>query len=277
MKCLVIAAALAAGLSAAMAPGANAAAVGAGGFENQLSGAVDTNIERVDGGDFRGVIGGGVGAANTFVGSNDIEGVLLPLFDIEWRGAYFLSTQRGLGLNIIRKRTLRMGPRLTLDRGRDAGDDAFLTGMRDIDPTIEGGVFLVGFSGNWRIKADLRRGFSSGGHEGIVASADLAYAGRVDERTSVVIGANIHWANAAYATRFFGVSTAEATPIRPAFVGDAGFQDFGGYLTVVFNFSERVFISVQARAANLVGSASDSPLSEDDLQVFTGTLLGFRF
>jgi len=277
MKCLVIAAALAAGLSAAMASGARAADVGAGGFENQLSGAVDTNIERLDAGDFRGVIGGGVGAANTFVGSNDIEGVALPLFDVEWRGAYFLSTQRGLGLNIIRKRTLRVGPRLTLDRGRDTGDDSFLTGMRDIDPTIEGGAFLVGFNGNWRFKADLRRGFSSGGHEGVVASADLAYAGRIDERTSVVIGATIHWANAAYANRFFGVSTAEATAARPAFVGDAGFQDFRGYLTIVFNFSERIFMSVQARAANLIGAASDSPLSEDDLQVFTGTLLGYRF
>ncbi len=277
MKCLVFAAALAAVALVAVAPGARAAGVGAGGFENQLSGALDTNIERLDGGDFRGVIGGGLGAANTFVGSGEFEAVALPLFDVEWRGAYFLSTQRGLGLNIIRKRTLKMGPRLTLDRGRDAGDDTFLTGMRDIDPTIEGGVFLVGFNGNWRIKADLRRGFSSGGHEGVVGSLDLAYAGRIDERLSVVLGANLHWTNAAYATRFFGVTTAEATATRPAFDGSAGFQDFGGYLTVVFNFSERIFVSAQARAANLIGSASDSPLSESDQQFFTGTLLGFRF
>ncbi len=277
MKCLVIAAGLAATLIVAVTSGARAADVGAGGYENQLSGAVDTNIERLDAGDFRGVIGGGVGAANTFVGSGEFEALALPLFDVEWRGAYFLSTQRGFGLNIIRKRTLKVGPRLTLDRGRGAGDDSFLTGMRDIDPTIEGGAFLVGFNGNWRIKADLRRGFSSGGHEGVVASADLAYAGRIDERTSVVIGATLHWTNAVYATRFFGVTTAEATATRPAFVGDSGFQDFGGYLTVVFNFNERIFISAQARAANLIGSASDSPLSESDQQFFTGTLLGFRF
>lgn len=277
MKCLVIAAGLAAGLIAALAPGARAADLGAGGFENQLSGAFDANIERLGEGNFHGVIGGGVGAANTFVGSNDFEGVALPLFDVEWRGAYFLSTQRGLGLNIIRKRTLRAGPRLTLDQGRDAGDDSFLVGMKDIDPTIEGGAFLVGFNGNWRIKADLRRGFSSGGHEGVVGSLDLAYAGRIDERTSVIIGANIHWSNAAYATRVFGVTAAEATAVRPVFVGDAGFQDFGGYLTVVFNFSERIFMSAQARASNLIGSASDSPLSESDQQFFTGTLLGYRF
>ena len=79
MKCLVCAAAL----IVAVAPGARAADVGAGGFENQLSGAVDTNIERLDGGDFRGVIGGGVGAANTFVGSGEFEAVALPLFDVE--------------------------------------------------------------------------------------------------------------------------------------------------------------------------------------------------
>lgn len=273
MKCLVIATAL----LVAVAPGAMAAAVGAGGFENQLSGAVDTNIERLGEGQFRGVIGGGVGAANSYVGGDETEVVPLPLFDVEWRGAYFLSTQRGMGLNIIRKRTLKMGPRLTVDRGRDAGDDSFLAGMTDIDPTIEGGVFLVGFGGPWRVKADLRRGFSSGGHEGIVGSLDVAYGARMDDRTNVIIGGSVHWANDAYTSRFFGVTAAEATATRPAFTGDSGIQDFGGYLNVVFNFTERIFISAQARAANLTGSAADSPLSENDLQFFTGTLLGFRF
>lgn len=274
MKCLVMAAAL----LVAAAPGVKAADVGAGGFENQLSGAVDTTIERLDeDSQFRGVIGGGIGAANTFVGSGEFEVVPLPLFDLEWRGAYFLSTQRGLGLNVIRKRTLKVGPRLTLDQGRDAGDDSFLTGMTDIDPTIEGGVFLVGFGGPWRIKADARRGFSSGGHEGIVASLDVAYGARIDDRTNVIIGGNVHWANDAYTSRFFGVTAAEATATRPAFVAESGIQDFGGYLNVVFNFNERFFLSAQARAANLVGSAADSPLSENDQQFFTGTLLGYRF
>ena len=113
MKCLVIAAAL----LVVTASGACAASVGAGGYENQLSGGVDTRIDR-DGGDFRGVFAGGIGAANTFVGSNDIEAVGLPLIDIEWRGAYFLSTQRGLGLNILRRRNLRVGPNASLFRRR---------------------------------------------------------------------------------------------------------------------------------------------------------------
>ena len=166
MKCLVIAAAL----LVVTASGACAASVGAGGYENQLSGGVDTRIDR-DGGDFRGVFAGGIGAANTFVGSNDIEAVGLPLIDIEWRGAYFLSTQRGLGLNILRRRNLRVGPRLTIDQGRDAGDDSFLLGMSDIDPTIEGGVFLLGFGGPWRIQADLRRGFGRGRPAGTKGSS----------------------------------------------------------------------------------------------------------
>ena len=272
MKCLVIAAAL----LVVATSGVRAASVGAGGYENQLSGGVDTRIDR-DGGDFRGVVAGGIGAANTFVGSNDIEGVGLPLIDIEWRGAYFLSTQRGLGLNILRRRNLRVGPRLTIDRGRDAGDDSFLLGMSDIDPTIEGGVFLLGFGGPWRIQADLRRGFSSGGHEGIVASFDLAYGARVNERMSIIVGGTFHWANEAYSDRFFGVTATEATATRPLFAGTSGFVDFGGYLNIVFNINERIFISAQARAANLIGSASDSPITDDDQQYFTGTLLGYRF
>ena len=48
-----------------------------------MSGATDTRIERLDEGDFRGVIGAGIGAANKFLGSDDFETVLLPLIDID--------------------------------------------------------------------------------------------------------------------------------------------------------------------------------------------------
>lgn len=265
-----------AAMLAVAAQGARAADIGGAGLEAQLSGATDTRIERVDEGDFRGVIGGGIGAANKFIGSDDFELAVLPLLDVEWRGSYFLSTQRGLGLNFIRRRTLLIGPRLTLDQGRDSEDNSFLLGMKDIDPSIEAGIFLIGFNGPWRVKADLRQGLP-GGHEGVVGSLDIAIGTRSDQRTSFILGGTIHWASANYAESYFGVSAAEATAARPAFTVDSGFQDLGGYLNIVFNFSDRVFVSALGRAAILVGSAADSPISQTDTQFFTGTVLGYRF
>ncbi len=266
----------AAAMLAVAAQGARAADVGGAGLEAQLSGATDTRIERLDEGDFRGVIGAGIGAANKFLGSDDFETALLPLIDIEWRRTYFLSTQRGFGMNFVRRRTLLIGPRLTLDQGRDSADNSFLTGMKDIDPSIEAGIFLVGFNGPWRLKADLRQGLP-GGHEGLVGSVDVAIGTRSDGRTSFILGGTLHWSSADYATSYFGVSAAEATATRPAFTVDSGFQDIGGYLNIVFNFSDRVFISALGRAAILVGSAADSPISQTDSQFFTGTVLGYRF
>ena len=86
---------------------AQAADVGGQGLEAQLSGALDTRIDSSSTRDFQVIAGAGLGLKRIFIGADTFELAVLPLLDIEWRRAYFFSTQRGLGLNLFRGRTAR--------------------------------------------------------------------------------------------------------------------------------------------------------------------------
>ncbi len=244
-------------------------------YESQLSGATDTAIDFSSGSNWRGMVGGGAGIAPEFIGADDYEISPLPLFDIEWRGAYFASTERGVGLNFVRRNNLRFGPRFTYDRGRDSSDNSFLSGLPDVDPSIELGVFVESISGPWRFKADLRQGITDG-HEGLVASLDIALGGRLSDRTNLILGGVAHYASEDYMKAYFDVTVAGAG--RAAFSTDGGgFSDIGAYGTLVYNFSDRVFVSTVLRGSLLMGDAADSPISQADGQYFLGTVFGYRF
>lgn len=244
-------------------------------YESQVSGATDTAVEFFNDSDWRGLIGGGAGITPEFIGSDDYELSAIPLFDIEWRGAYFAGTERGLGLNFIRRNNLKFGPRFTFDRGRDSSDSTFLNGLPDVDPSIEFGVFLETLSGPWRFKGDLRQGITDG-HEGFVASVDLAIGGRLNDRANLVIGGVAHYAGEDYMKAYFDVTVAGAG--RNTFSVDGGsFSDIGAYGTLVYNFSDRVFVSTTLRGALLLGDAADSSISQSDGQYFLGAVFGYRF
>ena len=260
-----------------VAASATAAEVGGFGWEAQQAGALDSRVESFSDSELKGLVGFGFGAAPQYIGSADYEPVFLPLIDIEWRGTYFLSTQRGLGVNFIRRRALRAGPRLTLDPGRASSDNSFLTGLSDIGPSIEAGVFLELFSGAWRFKLDLRKGLQATGHNGLIGTVDLALGGRLDDRTNLVLGGALHWTSDTYANTVFGVPAAQATGSRPTFKGTGGVQDVGAYANLIYNVNQRVFLTGLLRVTALVGSAADSPLSQSDQQYFGGALIAYRF
>ena len=163
-------------------------------YEEWLSGAMSTRLGTDS--EWRVVMGAGAGMAPEYMGADDYEGKPLPLVDIEWRGTYFASTQRGLGINILRQRSTRAGPRFTFDFGRDSSDAVVLAGLPKVDQTVEFGVFAQHFTRAWRFEADLRMGLN--GHEGIIGSIDVGLGGALADRTSLIIGANIHAADETY-------------------------------------------------------------------------------
>ena len=243
-------------------------------YESRLSGATDTAVDFSRSNNWSGIVGGGIGINPKFIGSDDYDISALPLFDVEWRGAYFASTQRGVGLNFYRRSGLKMGPRLTYDRGRESSGSTFLAGLPDVDGALEIGAFLETLYGPWRFKSDVRKGL--GGHEGFVASFDLAIGGRLNDRANLILGATMHYASKDYMKSYFD-STVVGTS-RPVFASDdGGFSDIGGYATIVRNFTDQIFISGVIRATLLIGDAADSPISQSDGQYFVGTILGYRF
>ncbi len=216
---------------------------------------------------WRGNFGVGVGLAPDYPGSQDYELVGLPMVDIEWRDTVFFSTQRGLGAHFYTARRFRAGARLTYDRGRDNSANARLRGTPDIDPSIEAGVFAEYYRKAWRFTADARKGMTDG-HEGVILSGSAAVGGRLGERASLIVGAELHVADSDYMDAYFAFGGISAA---------SGLRDFGFFMHIIYSLSERFYISVDPRISVLQGDAATSGLTNDDVQYFLGSLVGYRF
>jgi outer membrane protein len=255
---------------------AGAADVGISGFEGQLSAMMDIRSTVKPDSDWQGIVGAGAGVRPKFPGSEDYEVTLLPGFDVEWRGAYFLSTHRGLGLNFFRGPTFKAGPRLTYDFGRDSSESNFLRGLPDIDAGAELGVFGEALFGDLRLRSDLRKGLSEGGHNGYVLTIDGAYGGQVNDQLRIVLGGFTHYVTEEFMQKYFDVSVGAAG--RPVFRSSGGgLTDLGVYLNMHYSVTERAFVSFATRGATFIGDAADSPISQQDLQYFLGLSVGYRF
>ena len=216
---------------------------------------------------WRGNFGVGVGLAPDYPGSRDYEVVGLPMVDIEWRDTVFASTQRGLSAYFFSTRQLRAGARLTYDRGRDNGANERLRSLPDIEASVEAGAFVEYYRKAWRFTADARKGITDG-HEGVILSGSAAVGGRVSERASLIVGANIHVADSDYMDAYFGVGTTSAA---------SGLRDVGFFMHVIYSLTDRLYITLDPRITLLQGDASKSALTNDDVQYFIGTLVGYRF
>lgn len=248
---------------------------GTNSYESQMMGAIDIIQLETPTTDWIAVVGGGIGISPKFIGSNKAELSALPLVDLEWRQAYFFSTVRGAGLNVIRQPGLKAGARFTLDAGRKAQENPFLTGLPDVDRSIEFGLFLESLVGNWRLRTDLRKGLVNSGHNGLVASFDLAIASKLSRVSNIVVGGVTHYADSKYQKAYFDVSTSATG--RTNFTADGGgFTDIGAYGTIVYNITNQMFIASTLRTSLLVGNAADSSISQDDAQYFFGTIIGWR-
>jgi len=222
-------------------------------------------------------IAGGNAYAPDYLGSDNYDFQFLPLIDVEWRGAYFLSTQRGLGLNLVRRRQTTAGPRITRAAGRKSSDNTDLAGMNDLAPSYELGLFGQHFSGPWRFDADIRYGLNTDGHHGILAGGGLALGGRFSEYSSLIVGGKFHWGNADYMVKNFGVASGEAISGRAAYTPTGGIRDLVGYATLVYNFTDNVYLTIDGRGSMLMQQVADSPIVKADMQYFLGSMLGIRF
>ena len=240
-------------------------------FEHWLS--AGTAVASPSEGPWRVNVGAGVAAAPVYLGGDEFDAKPLPLVDIDYRNFFFLSTQRGLGANLLRGSRYRAGVRLTPDYGRDSEDSPRLRGVPDVETGVEAGVFIEAYSGSWRFQADLRQEIASG-HGGMLASADVAYGGRLSEQMSLFLGAGLTYMGEEYAASYFSVPA--GAPL-PAFEAASGIRDLSPYAQLVYHFSPRFYAALEGRAYALIGEAADSPLVETDLP-FTGSfLIGYRF
>jgi len=234
-----------------------------------------TSVRVQTSGDWRLNVGGSIALAPDYLGSGDLETFLLPLIDIEYRGTFFASTARGIGVHLLKSHNMRAGIRVTPDYGRDADDNDNLRTLDDIDPTAEIGFYGEALFGRWRWRADIRKAVSS--HEGLTASAGVAYGARMSNESSFFLRTRIRYADEDYMQAYFGVRSDETRPGFGAYSADAGFLDANIGASVVWHFLDRAYASFDISGGTVMGDAVDSPITEEEYYATAGIGLGYQF
>ncbi|MBM3492497.1 MAG: MipA/OmpV family protein [Alphaproteobacteria bacterium] len=221
-------------------------------------------------------VAAGPGYAPTHIGGSELESKPLVLLEATYKGRYFFSTQQGIGWNLYRSAATRIGPRITVDFGRDANDAPILNGLENVNPGVEAGLFIEHFFGAIRVRGDLRQELLNG-HNGFVGGLDVAFAGRVSPTVLLALGAQINVMGDNYADAYFSVPVGAVRADRPFFPAVGGVRDIGLYGQAQVDIAEGFYLALDMRGNRLLGDAASSPLTLDEFQFFLGALAGYRF
>jgi len=229
-------------------------------------------------------VGGGAGVVPTYEGSKQFKAVPLPLIDI--RGLaddrIFISSLRGIGVNVIDWGDLRAGLAIGYRGGRSSSDSDRLRGLSD----ISGGAVATGF-----VTYELRpfafelKGqniFGPAPGTEITAGATWSFSPLAGMRISV--GPETTWADRRYDRSYFGVTddqaiaaTAAGNPLHPYSPG-SGLKDAGLSTTLLYQITDHWGLAAHAGLTELVGDAArHSPLTERDIQPSAFLGLTYRF
>ncbi|MFG1463599.1 MipA/OmpV family protein [Xanthobacter sp. DSM 24535] len=177
--------------------------------------------------------------------------------------------------------TFRIGAAGRIDWGRDEDDADRLTGLGNVDPSLEVGGFTEWYPVTWlRLRGELRYGF--GGYEGWVG--DLGADVIVPYQTwHFAIGPRLAFASSAYQQAYFGVTPFQALSANflgnplPVYEASSGLYSWGITAQLTKEFGRGFTGGLFGTYGRLVGDAADSPLVENANQFTAGISLSYTF
>lgn len=250
-------------------------------------------------------VGPGAIAAPRFPGAKKIRALPVPFVDVRYRDWAFFSVRDGLGVNLLRWNGLKIGPVLQVAFPRRYEDDrGYLTGLTNVDTTLEAGAFIsYTLDPYFTTKLELRKGVASLGssrrnpfltatgtfqksnqHDGVVVdwSADFNAPPLFGNRLFLSAGPRASYYDKRYAKAYFGVTPAEsAVSSFRRFEPKGGFGKVGVGLGAAYPINDNLTFVAAAEYGRLVGDVAKSPIvrgrdgSRDQYMLANG--LTYRF
>lgn len=230
-------------------------------------------------------LGPAVGWGPDYEGSDDYDLDLRPHVEITYRELIFLEGP-SLGANLISITDpesggrLLAGPVVRYGGGRDEDGNPALSGLGDVDDSVEIGGFAGYRVGPWSISATILQDVG-GGHEGLRGEFGVGYGVELTPDLGARLEVSTTWADGDYMSSYFGVTGPQsAASGLPQHDADGGFKDVGLSLGASWEMFDGWFLSGQIGYARLLGDAADSPIVEDEGsadQVFAASSVTYRF
>ena len=151
-------------------------------------------------------LGGVVLFIPKYMGSDERQAKIYPLFDAQWKNGAFFSSVNGLGYNFSKDPTIQYGLRLSLEIARDESSSSKLHGLGDVDTAIEPGAFLnYNINQNYSLLSSVRYG-SGLGHNGLQTTVGARYTTAISDQHRITATIRANWVNASYMQSYFGVN-----------------------------------------------------------------------
>jgi outer membrane scaffolding protein for murein synthesis (MipA/OmpV family) len=193
-----------------------------------------------------------------------------PIINIRYRDLAFASVGEGVGVNLIHARHFRAGIAVGYDLGRRVSSDfANLHGLGDINPAAVPKVFA-----EWAIsrhfplilRTDVRRIIRGG--DGYVGDVEAYMPLPGSSRRFVMFaGPTYTFADKGHMQTLFGVTTAQALRSGyPVFTAHGGSASKGLGFSATLFITDQWLVNVDAAQSRLLGSASESPITEQRTQ-----------
>lgn len=225
----------------------------------------------------------GVGAEYEPVspGIDEYEIDPLPYVDIEYKKQFFLKSNLGLGMYLLRSQEdpeYGMGIALGYNEGRNESDaKTQLEGLGDIDAAPEAIVFFEGEVGPIEMELELAQGL--GGHEGFRGELYAGVDGMVTDRLYLGAGPFITYGDQQYIESYFGITPGQAarSVTYDQYDTDGGFESYGVEASARYQLTQSWSALGFVEYTSLMGDAKDSPIVDDEGFFSAGTAIAYTF
>jgi outer membrane scaffolding protein for murein synthesis (MipA/OmpV family) len=219
---------------------------------------------------------GGVGTAPTYFGSDDNEAVPDIGFELNYLslGGFTIGDPDPL----FEPQGLGVTGSLRFIGERDASEESDLTGLGDVDASLELGVGLRYAAENVEVFGAVRYGVV--GHESFVGEIGADAFFDATDRLTLRAGTRVFFGDDDYASTYFGVTGAEAAASGgglSAFDAEGGLLSAGVEVGAGYRINDRWGIDAAVTYERLRNDAEDSPISLDDEQLSARIGLTRRF
>ena len=220
--------------------------------------------------DWRVVLGGAVAAMPRYDGARSYRESPGPVIVILYRDIAFASVGEGLGVNLLRGDNYRAGVSIGYDLGRQmSAEYEHLRGLGDIRPAPVIKVFgsyVISKKVPLVLRADVRR--IVGGADGLLGDLDFFMPLPGSSKTLIMFaGPTVTFSNGQYTRKAFGVSAAQAAASAyPVYDAHGGLTAFGVGFSASRFMTQHWLINADLAWNRLLGSASDSPITQSTVQ-----------
>jgi len=216
--------------------------------------------------DGTGYVGAAILLNSKYLGSDDQDVRALPYLSLNNVKGFSLfgTTLRYRAIDIgtgqgLDKWSLRAGPSLSYQGGRDSDDSVNLNGFEDVGGSLPLGGFIRSTIGPVGLGLNIGKDII-GGHDGVTADASVGTFYRAGN-FAIQPTATISWADNTHNDSFFSVTQAQAaTSGLAAYDAASGIYAYSAGLVSWVEIDEIYAVSLIANYRWFTGDAADSPI-----------------